>query len=150
MTFARDAVVVGFTDLKDKFVCAQQSQQPTDARRTVLGIARSQRLAQISISEALQREFAMQNDLKQVRILRANRPQGAIWAFIFDPLADTIQQLVGRCFQSHYGERIQVASISGVTQFRPAAQVSYTLAQGQPFHHRLTVAQSSATNFETS
>src|SRR5258705_1019254 len=92
----------------------------------------------------------MQNDLKQAGVLRANRPQGAILPLGFDSLADAVQQAVRRCFQSDYGERLQIAGVSRAAQFRAAPQISNAFAQRQPLHHRLALAPPLSMYSETS
>src|SRR5258705_762621 len=59
---SRDAVVISFKDLKDQFVCAQQSKQATDASRTVFGIALTQGSTKIVIPEAFLRKHAIHDD----------------------------------------------------------------------------------------
>src|SRR5258705_12126344 len=92
----------------------------------------------------------MQNDLKQAGVLRANRPQGAILPLGFDSLADAVQQAVRRCFQSDYGERLQIAGVSRAAQFRAAPQISNAFAQRQPLHNRLALAPPLSMYSETS
>src|SRR5215475_3795833 len=147
MTLPRNSIVVGFVDLKDQFVCAQQRQQPTDACGCD---ALSQDVAQVSITEALQRKLPMHNCLKQAGVFRANRSQGTILPLSFDSLADAIQQAIGRSFQPHHGQAIQITSVSTETQLGPAPQISDAQAHWQPFHKELTFTPSFAPYLETS
>src|SRR4030095_7383018 len=92
----------------------------------------------------------MQNDLKQARVRRTNRPQGTILPFSFDWCADSVQQLVRRSLQTDDGQGLQITSVSTQTELSTPPQIGNTFAQRQPFHNWLSPAPAFSPYFETS
>src|SRR6266540_2641473 len=119
----------------------QQTQIPGDARRLLMALSTVkfrlgiQVLTQICIAYALDVEFAAQDTAKDTTILRTNRAQRSeLSAFALHAFTYLIKQPMGGSWFSHYGERLQIALISGARDSNAPTDIGNAFTQGQPFH----------------
>ena len=101
---------------------------------------RRQALAHVFVAEAVKQERALAKHLEELALFGADGLQGSeTSAFRRDRLADRVENAVRRFRFSDYGERLQVALISGPPNLHQSDGVGYAFAQAQPTSAGLAV-----------
>ena len=133
MSFLGDAIEMGFGNSKDEAVSSQQLELAADAQRiaTAGSIFRlRQAAAQVFVAEAVEQETSLAEYLEEPTVLGADWLQSPVSAtLLLNWLTDRIENAVRRFRFSSYGERLQIALISGPSNLHQPGGIGHAFAQ---------------------
>src|SRR5918992_6182785 len=121
-----------------RFQQFQVSSDPCRVLSALMWVAvrlRIEALAQVSVTDTLDQEFAAHHGTEDATVFWAYRTQSPkLSALAFDSVTYFIQQLMRRGWFTYHGERLQIALISSARDRHAPADIGNAFTQGQPFH----------------